>query len=223
MTDKQNSKTIIDIANYLNENSDKKMSDILSFFVVKCRKNRRTVERYVKQAKEYNKNRPRKQERAREKSSLMIGRPTSYKIEFCEQVFKLCLLGATDKAIADFFNIAESTLNKWKLEYPDFSESIKRGKDEADANVGASLYSRAIGHKKKDCEKVFNYQGKIVRANVTEYWPPDTTAAIFWLKNRQPELWRDKQVQEIEAGGFLSFLMQTNTVSNDTGTGNRKD
>ncbi|MCL2596256.1 MAG: helix-turn-helix domain-containing protein [Paludibacter sp.] len=125
------------------------------------------------------------------------GRPTSYNSDNNEKVFKLCLLGATDKDIADFFGVSESTLNNWKIEYPEFLESIKKGKQEADANVGSALYSRAIGHKKKDCEEVFQYQGKIVRAKTTKYFPPDVTAIIFWLKNRQPTLWRDKQVQEI--------------------------
>ena len=124
------------------------------------------------------------------------GRPTSYNTDYNEQVFKLCLLGATDKDIADFFGVAESTLNKWKLEHSEFSESIKKGKKNADANISAALYHRAIGFTKKDCEKVFQYQGSIVRAKTNEYFPPDTAAAIFWLKNRQPQLWRDKQVQE---------------------------
>lgn len=136
-----------------------------------------------------------KQEKPKEKQS--VGRPTSYSKDYNEKVFKLCLLGATDKDIADFFGIVESTLNEWKLKYPEFSESIKKGKQAADANVGAALYSRAIGHTKKDCEEVFQYKGKIVRANVAKYFPPDITAIIFWLKNRQPDKWRDKQTQEI--------------------------
>ena len=193
MDDKQTtySKQVIEIAGFLLKNTDKKMSDVLSYFVVKYNKNRRTIERYCKQAKEYNK----KRIQPEKEKGICKGRQTTYNNDYNERVFKLCLLGATDKDIADFFNIAESTLNKWKHDYPEFSESIKKGKKDADANIGASLYSRAKGFVKKDCEKVFNYQGNIVRAKVAEYFPPDTTAAIFWLKNRQPDLWRDKQIQ----------------------------
>ncbi|MDR1348903.1 MAG: helix-turn-helix domain-containing protein [Prevotellaceae bacterium] len=126
------------------------------------------------------------------------GRPTDYKPEYAEQVFKLCLLGATDKAIADFFSISEKTLNTWKKKNLDFLQSIKRGKNEADANISAALYSRAKGFVKKDCEKVFQFKGNIVRAKVAEYFAPDTSAIIFWLKNRQPKLWRDKQTQVVE-------------------------
>ena len=84
----------------------------------------------------------------------------------------LSLLGFTDKQLAAFFEVAESTLNKWKLDFPAFSESLKKGKDVADAKVATSLYNRAIGWKNA---------------------PPDVTACIFWLKNRQKNNWRDKQ------------------------------
>jgi hypothetical protein len=126
------------------------------------------------------------------------GRPSLYKPEYATQVLKFCLLGATDKEIADFFNVAESTVNKWKLEHPEFSESIKKGKLEADANVASSLYNRAIGFTKKGCEEIFMYKGEVVRAIVTKYFPPDVTAQVFHLKNRQPSKWRDRQVQSLE-------------------------
>lgn len=121
-----------------------------------------------------------------------VGRPTSYKPEYCEQAYKLCLLGADDKRIADFFDIAESTLNNWKIEYPEFMESLKNGKEVADAAIAASLYHRAKGYS-HEAVKIFNDQGRPLEVPYTEHYPPDTTAAIFWLKNRQPKQWRDKQ------------------------------
>ncbi|MDR2066112.1 MAG: helix-turn-helix domain-containing protein [Prevotellaceae bacterium] len=126
------------------------------------------------------------------------GRPAQYKPEYNEQVLKLCLLGATDKDIADFFGVSTRTLNTWKKHYPEFLHSIKKGKEQADTNVASALYTRATGFTKKDCEKMFQYRGEIVRATVKEYFPPDVTAAIFWLKNRQPGKWREKQTQVIE-------------------------
>lgn len=130
------------------------------------------------------------------------GRPTEYNEDYCEQVEKLCKLGATDSEIADFFEVVESTINLWKLEHPEFSESIKRGKTLADANVADRLYQRAMGYT-HDAVKIFpsGGEGEDKEGNKTkgplvvpykEHYPPDTAAAIFWLKNRQRKKWRDK-------------------------------
>lgn len=119
------------------------------------------------------------------------GRPTKYKKEYDDQAYKLCLLGSTDKELASFFEVSESTINNWKHEHKGFLESIKRGKSLADANVAERLYKRAMGYEHKE-DKIFNNNGEPLVVGTTKYYAPDTTAAIFWLKNRQPELWRDK-------------------------------
>ena len=129
---------------------------------------------------------------------LKVGRPSPFDPSFCKKATKLCLLGATDKDLADFFEVAESTIHKWKIDHPEFSESIKKGKTEADANVANRLYKRALGftHKSEEIKVVSIGQGEgsqVERVPVTKIYPPDPTAAIFWLKNRQPEKWRDKQ------------------------------
>lgn len=121
------------------------------------------------------------------------GQPTKYKSEYVVQVEKLCLLGATDKDIADFFEVSESTLNNWKNEHPEFLESIKKGKMLADANVAERLYKRALGYEAPDVD-IRVIENKIVETPLIKHYPPDPTSAIFWLKNRQPEKWRDKQV-----------------------------
>lgn len=123
------------------------------------------------------------------------GRPTKYKPEFAKQAYKLCLLGATDKRIADFFDVTESTLNLWKQEFPEFSESLKAGKEEADSVVAQSLFHRATGYSHPDVD-IKLFKGKIITTKLTKHYPPDSTAAIFWLKNRQPRQWRDKQEVE---------------------------
>ncbi|MDO4694965.1 MAG: helix-turn-helix domain-containing protein [Eikenella sp.] len=105
-----------------------------------------------------------------------VGRPGKYKPEYAEQAEKLCLIGATDDELADFFGVSVATLNNWKTARPEFLESIKKGKMLADAEVGKRLYQRALGYDAPD--------GK--------HYPPDTVAAIFWLKNRRPQAWRDK-------------------------------
>lgn len=126
-----------------------------------------------------------------------MGRKSSYKEEYSNQALKLCLLGATDKELAEFFSVSEQTLNKWKKDFPEFLESLKKGKSIADANVASKLYNRAIGY---DCKatKFATLEGKVTDSiEYIEHYPPDTTAAIFWLKNRQPEKWRDRK--EVDA------------------------
>lgn len=124
-----------------------------------------------------------------------VGRPTKYNPDFNFQVEKLCKLGATDKEIADFFDVAESTINLWKEQHPEFSESIKAGKIQADANVAQSLYHRAIGYEHEDVD-IRVVDKEIVETPLIKYYPPDPTAAIFWLKNRQSAKWREKQEVE---------------------------
>ena len=77
-----------------------------------------------------------------------MARPTKYQEAYAEQARKLCLLGYTDAELADFFEVSESTINKWKLDYPKFSESIKKGKAVADAEVSDRLYQRAMCHER---------------------------------------------------------------------------
>lgn len=131
-------------------------------------------------------------------SAKPVGRPSSYKREYAEQAYKLCLLGATDKEMADFFQVAESTLNLWKQKHPDFSESITRGKLLADAEVAEKLFQRAKGYS-HEAVKIFNQQGVEMVVPYVEHYPPDTQAASLWLRNRQPAKWRDKQ--DIEHSG----------------------
>jgi len=120
------------------------------------------------------------------------GRPPKYQASFATQAGKLCALGATNADLADFFDVSIRTIERWSSEHDEFCRALKAAKEEADTKVERSLYERAVGYS-FDSEKVFQYQGEIVRAKTREHCPPDTTAQIFWLKNRQPEKWRDKQ------------------------------
>lgn len=118
------------------------------------------------------------------------GRPSKYKEEYCEQATKLCLLGATDKELADFFIVDEDTINEWKKQHKEFSESLKEGKDMADAKVAQSLYKRATGYTGPDLD-IRVIDGQLIMTPIEKHYPPDTTACIFWLKNRQKSKWRD--------------------------------
>lgn len=123
-----------------------------------------------------------------------MARPSKYKQEFAAQALKLCRLGATDKELADFFEVNEDTINGWKKVHPEFSESLKGGKALADAEVADKLFKRATGYEHEAVKIVANANtGQEHIVNYTERYAPDTTAAIFWLKNRRPDMWRDKQ------------------------------
>jgi hypothetical protein len=127
-----------------------------------------------------------------------MGRPSRYKQEYAEQAYKLCLLGAKDEDLADFFGVQVSTLNNWKKAHKDFMESLKEGKDIADATISESLFHRAKGYSHPE-DKIFcSKDGDVTTVATTKHYPPDTTACIFWLKNRQKEHWRDVKEQRID-------------------------
>lgn len=131
------------------------------------------------------------------------GRPSGFKPEFAEQAAKLCALGATDIDLADFFGVSDRTIYRWQTKYPEFCQALKAGKDTADDRVERSLYHKAVGYS-FDAVKIFQHQGEVITAPYREHIPPDTTAAIFWLKNRRKEEWRDKQ--EHEHGGTVALV-----------------
>ena len=118
------------------------------------------------------------------------GRPSCYHEKYPEQAYKLALLGATDKILADFFDVCEATINNWKHAFPEFLESLKKGKIQADGDIAHSLYQRAMGYEHPE-DKVFLHEGEPVIVPTIKHYPPDTGAMIIWLKNRQPKIWRD--------------------------------
>lgn len=99
--------------------------------------------------------------------------------------------GATDREIADVMGVSASTLYRWQAEHPEFRESLKAAKAVADAVVEDSLYRRAVGCEVTDVRVTLNPDGSKVTVTTTRQLPGDVTACIFWLKNRQPKLWRD--------------------------------
>jgi transposase-like protein len=135
------------------------------------------------------------------------GRPTKYNADYHnEAVFGFCLLGATDKRIAELFGINQSTLDDWKIKYPEFSLSIQKGKDEADMNVAKSLYKRATGFEYTETtyerivgdtnedEDAEDEQQMWKKKVVKRIQVPDVTAQSLWLKNRR----RKSRIQEGE-------------------------
>lgn len=127
-----------------------------------------------------------------------VGRPSLYDSERHPMWAQgLARLGKTHAEIAAEFGVSEDTIFEWKKVHPEFSVSINIGKSEADTKVERSLYMRANGYE-IDCLETTNHpDGTQTVKKITKHIPPDTTAQIFWLKNRKPVEWKDKQQQEI--------------------------
>lgn len=137
------------------------------------------------------------------------GRPSKYDPKTSPVIAAgLARGGATDIEIADALEIASSTFYAWQAAHPEFAEALTLGKTAPDERVVRSLYRRAVGYS-FDTVKIFKPAGEDPTiVPYREHVPPDTTAAIFWLKNRRREDWRDKVEHEHETGPVLSELLQ---------------
>lgn len=147
-----------------------------------------------------------------------MARPKKYKNEFVGVAAKACELGATDADLAEMFDVSIRTINYWKTTEPEFAIALKLGKTAADDRVERSLYHKAVGYT-FDAVKIFMPAGRDnpVYAPYKEHIPPDTTAAIFWLKNRRKDDWRDKQEHEHTGkdGAELNFTFNIDNASKD--------
>lgn len=114
--------------------------------------------------------------------------------------------GKTDVEIAEYLGITERTLNNWKHTHAQFFQSLKDAKRLEDAKVEKSLFERALGYSHPE-EKLFfdSKVGEVVSYQTTKHYPPDPTSMIFWLKNRQPKLWRDKPSEQDEGIQEMTF------------------
>ena len=107
--------------------------------------------------------------------------------------------GLTDEQISKNLGISKTTLYKYKDEHIELFELLKKGKEIVDYEVENALLKRALGYEYDEITYECGEEVKRVRKQVA----PDTTAQIFWLKNRKPEQWREKQV--IESSNTVEF------------------
>lgn len=117
--------------------------------------------------------------------------------------------GLIDEQIAHNMGITTKTLYEWKNKYGEISEALKKGKEVIDRQVENALLKRALGYAYDET----TYDDGVETKRVTKEVAPDTTAQIFWLKNRKPAEWRDKIEQQqtvtIQDDGFLEALKGT--------------
>lgn len=132
------------------------------------------------------------------------GRKTSYKPEYAGIAAKLALEGKIDTQIAEILGVSNATVYNWKNQFPAFLEALKLSKDIVDAKVAKSLFDRAMGYSHPE-EKIFydSKSGDVVVHETTKQYAPDPTSMIFWLKNRQPDEWRDKREVDHTVAGNI--------------------
>lgn len=134
------------------------------------------------------------------------------------RAYKLSLIGLTEAELAIAFDVHESTIDNWKCSYPEFRAALASGKTEADSNVANAMYRRAVGYSHPDTQffKVYNKETKsyeIIPQKLIKHYPPDTTACIFWLKNRQRDKWSD--VHKLEHEGHVNTTVDLSDATKE--------
>lgn len=145
-----------------------------------------------------------------------LGRPTEYggaELKWLERITEFALLGLTDEEIAGLLDVAMSTYSLWKVRHPAFSEALKAGRGDADRKVARALYTKALGYtrtiQKPMVVKEADGSTVVEVVDLEEHVPADTVAQIFWLKNRQRRLWRDRH--DLEHTGVNGGPIQNST------------
>jgi hypothetical protein len=107
--------------------------------------------------------------------------------------------GLIDEQIAANLGVRRSTLHNWRVRFPEIAEALSKGKDSADREVENALFKSALGYEYD--EKTYELDRKtgeiVLVKTVTKRVPPNPTSGIFWMKNRKPDEWRDKQLVDI--------------------------
>lgn len=124
------------------------------------------------------------------------GPPLKMTPQAIKKLMKLARMGLSNAQLAAALDIDVTTLDVWRKKSAKFKSDLKEAKTFADEQIKASLFQRACGYTHPE-ERIFNERGRIIRANTTKQYPPDTEAIKFWLTNRQPEEWSNKQRIEL--------------------------
>jgi hypothetical protein len=125
-------------------------------------------------------------------------------------------LPLTTRQLAAFFGVSERTIYYWKSQFPEFLQAIREGQLPADCRVAEKLFQRASGYEWVEQQAVkvkrIEYHENGMKALETEeikvvevgrVLPPDTAAAKYWLKNRHPDLWREKPVIAVVEDSYV--------------------
>jgi hypothetical protein len=142
---------------------------------------------------------------------MVAGRPQ--KLEFDDQLLtiieNLGKDGKTDAQIAQILGIGLSTLKRYKDKIPEFRAALDAGKSFADALVEQALFAKALGYHGKET-KIVVVDKSVEKHTFIKWHPPDVQAISFWLRNRNPEKWKDKS--EIEHSGETKLSLHAQIV-----------
>lgn len=151
-----------------------------------------------------------------QKRRLIVARPSKYETHVAprlEEIKDWCRNGATDEEIAKRLGISRDSFYQYKKEFSDFSDTLKETKEIVDAQVENALLKRALGYEYKEVtKKVVDGELKVTKV-ITKQVVPDTTAQIFWLKNRRPDKWREKPAEEKEEQESVSVNITIEDLS----------
>lgn len=137
-----------------------------------------------------------------------VGRKSPYSKAMLQRAAEGAAAGETDKEICKALGIAECTFYVWKNRHPEFAEATSRAKDVANARIEAKAYELAMGStiRKQQAYKLKDIDGNetVEVVDLEEELPPNERMIQFWLKNRNPDRWRDKQ--DVELIGGVEFV-----------------
>jgi hypothetical protein len=126
-------------------------------------------------------------------------RGSTYRAEYARQAKAACKLGASNTDLAALFDKSRRTIDNWLVQYPSFAKAVKLGRKMADGRVTGSLYQRAMGYD-YEAEEIKVVEGQVVRVPVMKHVPPDPVCLQFWLTNREPDRWRNRQEVAVSDG-----------------------
>ena len=116
-----------------------------------------------------------------------------------EQVRAIAMRGVSEREMSEMFDIHPKMFSMWKKQYPAFKDAIEKGYTDADTAVLSALYQKAVGYT-HDEEKIFQWDGAIIRAETQKHYAPDVNAIKLWITNRQREHWKDRQHTAVSGG-----------------------
>ena len=131
------------------------------------------------------------------------GRKSGFNEKVKETILRLIRDGRTEDEISDIVGICRRTLNNWKGQHQDLAVAVREARLVADDLVEASLYRRALGYSHPEA-KFFMHEGCILKEDTVKHYPPDTQAAQFWLRNRQPKKWKEKTEGDVNVNNSVS-------------------
>lgn len=109
-----------------------------------------------------------------------------------ETILRLIKAGRTEDEISEIIGVCRRTLNNWKGEHVELLHAVREARLMADQLIEASLYQRALGYSHPEERVAISKLGDVIPYEVTKHYPPDTQAAMFWLRNRQRKRWSEK-------------------------------